>query len=98
MRTATIRDVKQNLSRYIRNMDNRAIVITKNGKPCAGLVRLENNDSDIDDFLMANDRKLVELVHKSARSGFVSSASLKRELAADLRRAQRNDRKRRMSQ
>lgn len=92
MKLATVRDIKQNFSRHLREMDGQALIVTKNGRPCAGVIGLENK-SDVDDFLMANDKKFVDLVRKSARSGFVTLASVERKIAAEERREARRKRR-----
>ncbi len=67
MKIASLRDVKQGLSKHIRNLDGRPVIITKNGKPCAALVDLSGS-VDMEAFLYAHNRRLRDLLQEAKES------------------------------
>lgn len=68
MKIASVREVKENLSKYISKMNGKPVVITKNGRPCAGMVELKDED-DVEAFLMANNPRLMKLFDQSLAGG-----------------------------
>lgn len=68
MKIASVREVKENLSKYISNMHGKPVVITKNGRPCAGLVELKDDD-DVETFLMSHNPRLMKLFDQSLVAG-----------------------------
>ena len=63
--------VKDDLSRYLREAETRYIVITRHGRPAGVLIGFES-DEDWFDFRLENDPRFLERIarsRESARSG-----------------------------
>ncbi len=88
MAIRSIREVKQNLSRYIRSLSREVVVVTNRGKPCAGLLRLED-DGDVETFLVANNKKLMELYDRSLRGDRHSMQEVEEIVRRDERKEKR---------
>ncbi len=67
MKIAPIADVKAKLSEYVEASHKGPVVITKNGKPAAALIAIENDD-DLEMILLANSPRLQKILEKSAKS------------------------------
>ena len=64
-------DVKDDLSRYLREAETQQIVITRHGKPAGVLIGFESED-DWFDYRLENDPRLlrrIEAARKSLREG-----------------------------
>jgi len=64
-------EVKDDLSRYLRQAEQRPVVITRHGKPAGVLIGFESED-DWFDFKLENDPRFLARVAKaraSLRSG-----------------------------
>lgn len=83
MKIAPLYEVKNKLSEYVQQAASGPIVITKNGKPCAALVHLEE-DQDLESFLLSHNMKFLRLLDESAersrKSGGTSLSSLIEEV------------------
>ena len=66
MKVAPLYEVKNNLSEYIKETAVGPIVITKNGKPCAALVHLEE-DQDMESFLLSHNPRFLHLLDEAHR-------------------------------
>ncbi len=61
MKLASVKDVKNNLSEYLKKAEREDVIITKNGRPTAVLHHL--GEDDLEDYLLVHDpgfRKLIE--------------------------------------
>ena len=68
MKIESLREVKNNLSRVIEQLqDTGPIVITKNGKGKAVLVALDE-DTDLESLLLSSNRRFWKLFDRSADS------------------------------
>jgi prevent-host-death family protein len=65
MKIAPLYEVKNKLSQYVQETSSGPIVITKNGKPCAALVHLEE-DQDMESFLLSHNPRFLHLLDKAA--------------------------------
>lgn len=94
MITVSIKELKQKLSSgFIETLNGNICTITKNGRICGALIDMNGRD-DLEDFLLANDKKFVELVRKSfANPRRYSMEDLERELQKDERREARKKRR-----
>ncbi len=59
--------VKDDLSRYLREAETRQIVITRHGKPAGVLIGFES-DEDWFDFRLENDPRFLERIARSRAS------------------------------
>jgi prevent-host-death family protein len=67
MKIVGIRDLKQQLSAYVRAAHRSPVIVTKNGHPCAALIEL-TNDMDLEAFLCAHNARLMAMIDKNAAS------------------------------
>jgi antitoxin (DNA-binding transcriptional repressor) of toxin-antitoxin stability system len=67
MKIAGVRDMKQRLSAYLREVRHTPVIITKNGRPCAALVEL-TNAMDLEAFLCAHNPRLMAMIDRNASS------------------------------
>ena len=62
MRLASVKDVKNKLSDYLKKAEHEDIIITKNGKPTAVLHHL--GDDDLEDYVIEHDPKFRKIIEK----------------------------------
>jgi antitoxin (DNA-binding transcriptional repressor) of toxin-antitoxin stability system len=67
MKIAGVREIKQQLSAYLRQVHHAPVIVTKNGRPCAALVEL-TNEMDLEAFLCAHNPRLTALIDANASS------------------------------
>lgn len=79
-------DATESLATYIRKADTGPVVVTEAGRPVAALVLLEN--TDLETIALSTDPDFLALIQSSrdrqAREGGLSSAEVRRRLAAEL--------------
>lgn len=71
MKEVPLSEIKDDLSRFLREAEKREIVITRHGKPAGVLIGFESED-DWFDYRLENDPrflKRIELARKSLRAG-----------------------------
>jgi len=62
MRIQNLREVKGKLSQIVNELpEEHSVVITKNGKPCAVLLPV-NEETDLESFLLAHNPKFWQLL------------------------------------
>jgi len=66
MKIATIKEVKDNLSRFLKKAEQEDIVITKNGRPTAVLHHL--GEDELEDYLLEHDPKVRRKIEKRWKS------------------------------
>ena len=66
MRVASVADVKARLSKYLEECVEGPIIVTKNGRPVAALVVVEDSD-DLDGLILAHTPKFRRLIEAAAR-------------------------------
>jgi prevent-host-death family protein len=87
MKIESVRTVRERLSKMIKALPKGPVIITKNGRPCAALVSLEE-DGDLEAFLIAHHRGLVALIDRgAAQGGGRSLDAVAREVSRRERRA-----------
>ena len=64
MKIASVADVKARLSAYIRASEDGPVVITRNGKPAAVLLAVEDED-ELDRLILAHTPKFKMLLEAS---------------------------------
>ncbi|MEW6688706.1 MAG: type II toxin-antitoxin system Phd/YefM family antitoxin [Pseudomonadota bacterium] len=67
MKEVPLSQVKDDLSRYLREAETRQIVITRHGKPAGVLIGFESDD-DWFDFRLENDPRFLERIARSRAS------------------------------
>lgn len=71
MKEVPLSEIKDDLSRFLREAEKREIVITRHGKPAGVLIGFESED-DWFDYRLENDPrflKRIEQARKSLRAG-----------------------------
>ena len=69
MRTESLREVKNNLSRMIEELpETGPLLITKNGRTRAVLLPVEE-DTDLESLLLSQSKRLWQLIDRSVESG-----------------------------
>jgi prevent-host-death family protein len=61
MKIASIADVKANLSAYVKASEEELVVITKNGKPVAVLLPMED-DAELERLTLAYSKRLQTIL------------------------------------
>jgi prevent-host-death family protein len=67
MKIASVADVKAHFSAYLRDSKNGPVIITKNGKPSAVLLAIEDED-EIERLILAYSPKFQAIL-KASRQG-----------------------------
>ena len=89
MKIAPLYEVKNKLSEYVQQTTFGPVVITKNGKPCAALVHLEE-DEDMESFLLSHNPTFLRLLDRAAKKaraeGTIPMSALAEELKSGRKR------------
>jgi prevent-host-death family protein len=64
MKIASIADVKARFSTYIKESEEGAVVVTRNGRPVAVLLGVQNDD-EVERLILAHSRKLRAILERS---------------------------------
>ncbi len=62
MKIASVKEVKDHLSQYLKTAEKEDVVITKNGKPSAIIHHL--GEDEIEDYLLEHDAKFRAKIEK----------------------------------
>ncbi len=62
MKIASVKEVKDNLSKFLKNAEQEDVVITKNGRPTAILHHL--GEDELEDYLLEHDKKFKRKIEK----------------------------------
>lgn len=81
MKIASVKEVKDNLSRFLKQAEEGDVVITKNGRPTAILHHL--GEDELEDYLLEHDPKFRRIIEKrwkqyTAQGGVPIDTLLKR--------------------
>jgi prevent-host-death family protein len=71
MKIASVADVKANFSSYVKESEEGAVVITRNGKPVAVLLGVQDDD-EVERLILSRSRKLraiLDAAHQRIRAG-----------------------------
>lgn len=66
MRIASVADVKARFSAFVRSSEEGPVVVTRNGRPVAVLVGVQDED-EVESLLMAYSPKLRAILDRSLR-------------------------------
>ena len=67
MKEVPLSEVKDDLSRFLREAEKQEIVITRHGRPAGVLIGFESED-DWFDYKLQNDTRFLERVERARRS------------------------------
>lgn len=67
MKAVPLSEVKDDLSRFLREAEEQEIVITRHGKPAGVLIGFESED-DWFDYRIENDPRFLERVERARQS------------------------------
>ena len=67
MKEVPLSEIKDDLSRFLREAEKREIVITRHGKPAGILIGFESEDDWLD-YKLENDPRLLERVEQARKS------------------------------
>ena len=67
MKQIPLSEIKDDLSRFLREAEKQEIVITRHGKPAGVLIGFESED-DWFDYELENDPRFLERVEQAGRS------------------------------
>ena len=67
MREVPLSEIKDDLSRFLREAEKREIVITRHGKPAGVLIGFESED-DWFDYKLENDPRFLERIEQARKS------------------------------
>jgi len=67
MKEVPLSEIKDDLSRFLREAEKQEIVITRHGKPAGVLIGFESED-DWFDYKLENDPRFLERVEQARRS------------------------------
>jgi prevent-host-death family protein len=67
MKIIPVAEAKNKLSEYIERSSEEAVIITKNGKPCAILIGVTEED-DLEHYVISYNKRLREILAQSIQS------------------------------
>ena len=67
MKEGSLSEVKDDLSRFLREAEKQEIVITRHGRPAGILIGFETED-DWFDYKLENDPRFLERIERARRS------------------------------
>jgi prevent-host-death family protein len=92
VKIAPLFEVKNKLSELVKETESGPIVITRNGKPCAALVHLAE-DEDMESFMLSHNPRFLKLVDRAAERMRREGGTPLNELAKAVQRQRRPPRK-----
>jgi len=84
MKIAPIYEVKNKLSELVKETESGPVVITRNGKPCAALVHLAE-DEDMESFMLSHSPRFLKLLDRAAERMRREGGTPLSELAKEVR-------------
>ena len=83
MKIASLAEIKNKLSFYVNAARQSPVIITRNGKPVAAIISVEDED-DLDSLMLAHSPRFQKLLadadERVRRSGGIPLAEVKRRL------------------
>ena len=93
MKIAPLYEVKNRRSELVKQTESGPVVITKNGRPCAALVHLAE-DEDMESFMLSHNPRFLRLLDRAAERTERQGGTPLSELAKTLPRSKKNVRRR----
>ncbi len=85
MKIAPLAEIKNKLSYYVNAARQSPVIITRNGKPVAAIITIEDED-DLDSLMLAHSPRFQKLLadadERVRRTGGLPLAEVKRRLAS----------------
>ncbi|HEV8672530.1 MAG TPA: type II toxin-antitoxin system prevent-host-death family antitoxin [Methylomirabilota bacterium] len=82
MKVASVKEVKDRLSQFLRTAEKEDIVITRNGRPTAVLHHL--GDDELEDYLLEHDRKFRRKIERRWREYLKKGGRTVEEILKEL--------------
>ena len=83
MKIAPLAEVKDRFSAYIEASKESPVVVTRNGRPVAMIIPIENDD-DLDSLLLAHNPRFIQLLEEARQrvrsTGGVSLTEFRQQL------------------
>jgi prevent-host-death family protein len=92
MKIAPLAKVKDQFSAYIEACKESPVVVTKNGKPVAMIVPIEDED-DLDSLLLAHNPRFLQILEDGYRSVKETGGIKSQEFWAEIKRRRRTKKK-----
>ena len=67
MKIASIAEVKAKFSAYLKSSTEGPVIVTRNGKPVAALISIEDNEEEIERLLLAYSPKFQAILQAAER-------------------------------
>ncbi len=87
MKIAPLAEVKDRFSAYIEESRESPVVVTRNGRPVAMLIAIEEED-DLDSLLLVHNPRFLQILDEARQrvrvTGGVPLAEFRRRLEADV--------------
>jgi prevent-host-death family protein len=88
MKIASLAEIKNKLSFYVNSARESPVIITRNGKPVAAIITIQDED-DLDSLMLAHSPRFQKLLadadERIRSTGGIPLAEVKRRLAASSR-------------
>ncbi len=86
MKIAPLAEVKDRFSAYIDESRDSPVIVTRNGRPVAMIIAIDEEE-DLDSLLLVHNPRFLQILEEAQRQvqagGGVSLAEVRRRLAAD---------------
>jgi PHD/YefM family antitoxin component YafN of YafNO toxin-antitoxin module len=82
MKIASVKEVKDKLSHYLKTAEKEDVIITKNGRPSAVLHHL--GDDDMEDYILEHDPKFRAKIEKRWKAYIRTGGRSIEEILQDL--------------
>jgi prevent-host-death family protein len=95
MKTASVAEIKARLGNVLKSSESGPVVVTRNGKPVAVIVGVQDED-EVERLLMAHSPRLQAILEKSRKQiregNFLTHEEFWKEVAAQRRADARKNR------